>query len=58
MLTDVDPLSAQGQELFLALLAGHGSLVLVAHADERQWPAHSQRERATGSVRTGQPTRE
>ena len=58
VLTDLDPVSPAGQELFLALLAGDGSLVLVANADERQWPAHSQSERATGSVRTGQPTRE
>jgi uncharacterized protein (TIGR03089 family) len=56
VLTDLDPLSAEGRELFLALLAGNGSLVLVAHADERQWPAHSESERATASVRTAQPT--
>jgi uncharacterized protein (TIGR03089 family) len=56
VLTDVDPLSPDGRELFLGLLAGAGSLVLVAHVDELQWPAHSQSERATGSVRTGQPT--
>ena len=56
VLTDVDPVSAAGRELLLALLAGAGSLVLVAHPDERQWPAHSQSERATGSLRTGQPT--
>jgi uncharacterized protein (TIGR03089 family) len=56
VLTDVDPLSPQGQQLVLGLLAGDGSLVLVAHPDERQWPARSQSERATGSVRTGQPT--
>jgi uncharacterized protein (TIGR03089 family) len=56
VLTDVDPLSDQGRQLFLALLAGTGSLVLVAHADERRWPAHSQSERATGSLRTDQPT--
>ena len=58
VLTDLDPLSAAGQDLFLGLLAGQGSLVLVAHPDEQQWPAHSQSERATGSVRMGQPTRE
>jgi uncharacterized protein (TIGR03089 family) len=58
VLTDVDPLSSDGQALFLGLVAGRGSLVLVAHADERQWPAHSESVRATDSVRTGQPTRE
>jgi len=56
VLTDLDPLSPEGRELLLALLAGTGSLVLVAHADERQWPAHSESERATASVRTAQPT--
>jgi uncharacterized protein (TIGR03089 family) len=56
VLTDLDPLSPEGGDLFLGLLAGTGSLVLVAHPDERRWPAHSQSERATASVRTGQPT--
>jgi uncharacterized protein (TIGR03089 family) len=56
VLTDVDPLSPQGRRLLLGLLAGTGSLVLVAHPDERQWPAHPQSERATGSLRTDQPT--
>jgi uncharacterized protein (TIGR03089 family) len=57
LLTDVDPLSEHGRRLFLALLAGRGSLVLVAHPDEGRWPAHSESERATGSVRAGHPTR-
>jgi len=56
VLTDVDPLTMEGRSLFLGLLAGAGSLVLVAHPDERQWPAHSESERATASVRTAQPT--
>jgi uncharacterized protein (TIGR03089 family) len=56
VITDLDPLSEAGRDLFLGLVAGTGSLVLVAHADERQWPAHSESERATASVRTGQPT--
>jgi uncharacterized protein (TIGR03089 family) len=56
VISDLDPLAEQGRELFLGLLAGAGSLVLVAHPDERQWPAHSESERATASVRTGQPT--
>ncbi len=56
VITDVDPVSATGQHLLLGLLAGTGSLVLVAHPDARQWPARSQSERATGSVRTGQPS--
>lgn len=55
VITDVNPLTAAGRELFLGLIAGGGSLVLVAHPDDAQWPAHSQSERATGSVRTGQP---
>jgi uncharacterized protein (TIGR03089 family) len=56
VLTDVNPLTTDGQRLFLALLAGEGSMVLVANPDERQWPAHSQSERATASVRLDQPT--
>jgi uncharacterized protein (TIGR03089 family) len=56
VLTDLNPLSTDGQRMFLGLLAGTGSLVLVAHPDDGQWPAHSQSERATDSVRTGQPT--
>ena len=55
VITDVNPLTTEGRALFLGLLAGRGSLVLVAHPDDAQWPAHSQSERATGSVRTGQP---
>ena len=56
VITDVHPLSAQGRQLLLGLLAGTGSLVLVANPDDAQWPAHSQSERATDSLRTGQPT--
>jgi uncharacterized protein (TIGR03089 family) len=56
VISDLNPLVAEGLHLFLALLAGDGSLVLVNNADERQWPAHSESERATASVRTGQPT--
>jgi uncharacterized protein (TIGR03089 family) len=55
VITDVDPVSVAGRSLLLGLAAGTGSLVLVAHPDARQWPARSQRERATGSVRTDQP---
>jgi uncharacterized protein (TIGR03089 family) len=56
VVTDLDPLGDEGRRLFLALVAGSGSLVLVANPDERQWPAHVEGERATASVRTGQPT--
>jgi uncharacterized protein (TIGR03089 family) len=56
VITDLDPLTEPGRMLFLGLVAGTGSLVLVAHPDERQWPVHSESERATASVRTGQPT--
>jgi uncharacterized protein (TIGR03089 family) len=55
VISDVDPLSPAGRRLLLGLLGGTGSLVLVAHADARQWPARSESERATGSVRTDQP---
>jgi hypothetical protein len=56
VITDLDPVDHEGRLLLLALLAGTGSLVLVAHPQERQWPAHVEGERATASVRTGQPT--
>jgi uncharacterized protein (TIGR03089 family) len=56
VITDRDPLADEGRQLLLALVAGAGSLVLVAHPDERQWPAHAERERATASVRRGQPS--
>jgi uncharacterized protein (TIGR03089 family) len=49
VVTDANPLGAQGQRLLAGLLAGAGSLVLVANASE--WPAHSQNERATAAVR-------
>jgi uncharacterized protein (TIGR03089 family) len=55
LITDVDPLTTDGQQLLLGLLAGTGSLVLVADPDEGQWPARSQSERATASLRRGQP---
>ena len=56
VITDLNPLGEVGRRLLLALLAGTGSLVLVANPEERQWPAHVESERATDSVRTGQPT--
>lgn len=55
VITDVDPLDPHGQRLLLSLLAGRGSLVLVAHPDDGKWPARSQSERATASLRKGQP---
>jgi len=60
VLTDVNPLTDQGQQLLLGLLAGSGSLVLVspgegpAEKDDR-WPARSQNERATALLRADQP---
>jgi uncharacterized protein (TIGR03089 family) len=57
VITDLDPLSSEGRGLFLGLLAGSGSLVLVANADEGRWPAHTQDERATATVRRDQPSR-
>lgn len=55
VISDVNPLSDRGTELLVGLLAGAGSLVLVANADERRWPARSQSERATAVLREGQP---
>lgn len=51
VITDLNPLSVAGTELLLGLLAGNGSLVLVRNAEESRWPARSQSERATASVR-------
>jgi uncharacterized protein (TIGR03089 family) len=56
VITDLNPLGDDGRRLFLGLLAGTGSLVLVANPDEPQWPAHVESERATASVRRGQPS--
>lgn len=56
VLTDLDPLSVAGRDLLAGLLAGDGSLVLVAHAENSRWPARSQSERATASVRATEPT--
>ncbi|MCW2854848.1 MAG: hypothetical protein JWR52_463 [Marmoricola sp.] len=55
VITDLDPTSTAGQRLLAGLLAGSGSLVLVANADGSAWPAHSQSERATAAVRADQP---
>lgn len=55
VITDVDPLSPPGRALLVGVLAGSGSVVLVANPDEGTWPAHSQSERATASLRAGQP---
>lgn len=58
VITDLDPF-ADGGALLLGLLAGSGSLVLVANSDDEQqnsgWPAHSQSERANAAVRADQP---
>lgn len=56
VITDVDPLSETGRDLVAGLIAGTGSLVLVAHAQDSTWPAHSQNERATASLRRDQPS--
>jgi len=55
VITDLNPLSPAGQALLVGVVAGTGSLVLVANADEGTWPAHSQSERATASLRADQP---
>lgn len=51
VITDLNVLSETGQQLLKELVAGTGSLVLVAHVDEDRWPAHLESERATVSVR-------
>ncbi|MCZ4497673.1 MAG: hypothetical protein JWQ74_226, partial [Marmoricola sp.] len=51
VITDLDPLGAAGRELLAGLLAGTGSVVLVANAEDGGWPARSQSERATAVVR-------
>ncbi len=52
VLTDVDPLGQPGMRLLAGVLAGRGSLVLVAHPEEDRWPARYESERATDTVRT------
>lgn len=54
VITDLNPLSTDGQELLVSLLAGSGSLVLVVHATDGQWTAHSESERSTVAVRAAQ----
>jgi hypothetical protein len=49
IITDVNPWDHP--DLLRALLHGSGSLVLVANPERSRWPAHSQSERATASVR-------
>jgi uncharacterized protein (TIGR03089 family) len=56
VVTDVDPLSDPGRALLVGLLAGGGSMVLVAHPGEGRWPDRYESERATGTLRTGQPS--
>lgn len=51
VITDLDPVSEAGRELLVGLLAGSGSLVLIANADDSQWTAHSSSERSTAAVR-------
>lgn len=55
VISDLNPLSPEGSGLLTGLLAGSGSLVLVAHPEGSRWPAHSQSERATASVRATEP---
>lgn len=55
LLTDLDPLGPPGRELLAGVLAGRGSLVLVAHPEEDRWPARYESERATRTVRTDRP---
>ncbi|MFL6022348.1 MAG: TIGR03089 family protein [Marmoricola sp.] len=55
VLTDLNPLSEEGRVLLTGLLAGSGSLVLVANGDDSAWPARSQNERATAVLRSDQP---
>lgn len=55
VITDLNPLSADGTALMIGLLAGNGSLVLLRNATEDQWTAHSASERSTGVVRADQP---
>jgi uncharacterized protein (TIGR03089 family) len=55
VLTDLDPLTGDGQALLIGLLAGTGSLVLVRSPEDSEWPARSQNERATTVLRSDQP---
>lgn len=52
LITDVHPAAGHGIDSFLGPLTGGGSLVLVRHPDEAQWPAHREGERATAELRS------
>jgi len=52
LLTDVAPTDQCGTSTFLAAVARGGSVVLVSHAGEDQWPARLEDERATDVLRS------
>ncbi|HET6151532.1 MAG TPA: TIGR03089 family protein [Marmoricola sp.] len=56
VITDLDPAGVPGRDLLAGLLAGTGSLVIVANSDSSRWSAHSQSERTTAAVRADLPT--
>lgn len=55
LITDLNPLADKGIGAFVAPLLAGGSVVLVRHPDEAQWPAHRDDERATVELRDDQP---
>jgi uncharacterized protein (TIGR03089 family) len=56
VITDLDPAGGPGRELLAGLLAGTGSLVVVAHSDGSRWSAHCESERTTAAIQADLPT--
>ena len=51
LITDVDPTWCCGSPTLLAAMVRDGSLVMVTHPDEGQWPARREVERASDELR-------
>ena len=54
LITDVDPLTDCGSATFLPALSCGGSMVLITNAEDDQWPARHEGERATDLLRSAE----
>ncbi|MEP6814269.1 MAG: TIGR03089 family protein [Marmoricola sp.] len=59
VLTDLNPVTVEGRDLFLGTLVGGGSVIWVARPDQQRWSGRASSERATRMVRVAgsQPPR-
>jgi uncharacterized protein (TIGR03089 family) len=59
VLTDLNPVSAEGRDLFLGTLVSGGSVIWVARPDQQGWSGRASSERATRMLRVAgsQPPR-